>query len=78
MSVSLVFHHSHNEAVPETTRAARKCFAAEFISVGPGFCTNRHKAGNVVQKHCSTEMNSVVDEDSGLVKFCLLCFSKNV
>jgi hypothetical protein len=75
----LVFHNSHSEAVPETTRdVARKCFAAEFISVGPGFCTNRLKARTVVQKRCSTEMNSVVDEDTGVVKFCLLCFSKNV
>ena len=67
-----MFHNSHNEAVPEATRAARKCSAAEFISVGPGFCTNRRKARNVVQKRCSTEMNSVVDEETGLVKFCVV------
>ena len=75
----LVFHNYHNEAVPETTpSAARNCFAAEFISVGTGFCTNRNKARNVVQKRCSTEMNSVVDEHIDLVKLCLLCLSKNV
>ncbi len=74
-----MFHNSHNEAVPEATRsAARKCLAAEFISAGPGFCTNRQKASNVVQNRCSTEMNSVVDEDIGLVKFCSLRFSKSV
>ncbi len=74
-----MFHNSHNEAACETTRgAARKCIAAEFISVGTGFCTNRHKAGNVVQKRCSTEMNSVVDEDTGVVKFGLPYFSKDV
>ncbi len=64
-----MFHISHDAAVPETTRAAaRKCFAPEFISVGTGFCTNRQKANNVVQKRCSTEINSVVDEDAGLVQ----------
>ena len=31
-----------------------------------------------MQKRCSTEINSVVDEETGLVKFCLLCFPKNV
>ena len=75
----LVFHNSYNEAVPETNRAAaRKCFAAEFISVGTGFCTNLNKARNVVQKRCSTEMNSVVDEDTGVVKFGLPYFLKDV
>ena len=73
----LAFYKSRNEAVPETRRAAaRKWFAAEFISVGPGFCTNRHKASNVVQKRCCTEMNSAVDEHTRLLRSCSLCFSK--
>ena len=54
-------------------RGHRNCFAAEFISVGTGFCTNRQKASSAPQKRCSTQLNSVVDEDTGLVKLCLLC-----